>query len=255
MPNKIITAGCSFTRYKWPCWPAFVGWFEQDADIRNVGASGSSNETIMRSVYNAVNKWSDIKKVYIMWSGTNRYEIIHDTVNPELKKDELVTYSQWSDDFRWNNFYGGHYYSDKHEYYVRWFQNERQNDVRILERILFTQMYLEKHNIEYKMMCYRGHILMHDKDKMSNGQRALYEKIDWDRFIFYKQHGGLDDFTIGEHKDQYNKPYDLHPLPLAHYHWVKDVMYKSDILCPENEYEKLKAWKKTSVFHDEDNRE
>jgi len=34
-----------------------------------------------------------------------------------------------------------------------------------------------------------------------------------------------------------------HPLPLAHYHWVKDVMYKSDILCPAEEYEKMKEWK------------
>ena len=246
--SNIITAGCSFTKYKWSCWPNFVKWFEPDSNIINVGSSGSSNETIMRSVYNAVNKWADIKKVYIMWSGTNRYEIIHDSVDENLKKDELVTYSRWDPDFNWNRFYGGHYHKDKHEYYVRWFQNERQNDVRMLDRILFTQMYLEKEKIDYAMMCYRGHIIMHDKNKMSNGQRALYKKIDWSKFIFYKKYGGLDDYANENYPDEFFKPEDLHPLPLTHYKWVKDIMYRSSIEPPKNEYEKLvnfkKDWKK-----------
>ena len=46
--KKIITAGCSFTRYKWPTWSNYVGWFEPDYNVVNIGASGSSNETIMR---------------------------------------------------------------------------------------------------------------------------------------------------------------------------------------------------------------
>ena len=241
--KKIIIAGCSFTKYKWPCWSSYVSWFEPEYNVVNVGTSGSSNETIMRSVYNAVNKWSLVEKVYIMWSGVNRYEIVHDKIDGSLKHDETVTYSRWDSDFDWNNFYGGHYYSDKHDYYVRRFQNERQNDVRMLERILFTQMYLEKHKIEYKMMCYRGHVIMHDKTKMTHGQKALYDKIDWSKFIFYNEFGGLDNFAEEVWPEQYNKPEDLHPLPLAHYHWVKDVMYKSDIKCPDDEYRKLKEWK------------
>ena len=241
--KKIITVGCSFTKYKWSCWPNFISWFETEYKAVNLGAPGNSNETIMRSVYNAVNKWSNVEKVYVMWSEPNRYEVVHDTLDPSVKKDESVTYSRWDPDFNWNTFYGGHYYKDKHEYYVRHFQNERQNDVRMLERILFTQMYLEKHNIEYKMMCYRGHIIMHDKDKMSNGQRALYNKIDWSKFIFYKEFGGLDDFTEEVCPEQYNKPEDLHPLPLAHYYWVKDIMYKSDKECPEEVYKQNKKWK------------
>ena len=241
--KKIVTAGCSFTKYKWPCWSSYVTWFEEGYKLINLGSAGSPNETIARSVYNAVNKYLNVGKVYIMWSGSNRYEIVHDQIDYSLKKNEQITYSRWNDDFNWNQFYGGHYYKDKHEYYVRHFQNERQNDVRILETILFTQMYLDKEKIDYKMMCYRGHIIEHDKDKMSNGQKALYDKIDWSKFVFWKDYGGLDDFTKAEYKDQYNLPEDLHPLPLAHYHWVKDVMYKSKILCPKDEYEKLKAWK------------
>ena len=189
-----------------------------------------------------------------MWSGTNRYEVVHDQIDPMVKIDETVTYSKWNDDFAWNQFYGGHYYSDKHEYYVKYFQNERQNDIRILERILFTQMFLERNKTTYKMMVFRKNILQHDQTKMTAGHRALYNEIDWSKFIFHKDQGGLWEFTNDKHYDQMNRPYDLHPLPLAHYHWVKDVMYKSDILCPDAEYERMKQWKKTSVFHDEDNK-
>ena len=83
---KIITAGCSFTRYKWSCWPNFVKWFEPEHEIINVGNSASSNETIARSVYNAVFKYADIKKIYIMWSGANRYEVVVDKNQTNPKK-------------------------------------------------------------------------------------------------------------------------------------------------------------------------
>ena len=167
----------------------------------------------------------------------------HNKIDTSVKKDESVTYSRWDQEFDWNTFYGGHYYKDKHEYYVRHFQNERQNDIRTLERILFTQMYLEKHNIEYKMMCYKGIIIAHNQNEMTNGQRALYNKIDWNKFLFYNKFYGLNEFVEDNWQDQFNKPNDEHPLPLAHYHWVKDVMYKSDIKCPDKEYEKMKQWK------------
>ena len=241
--KKIITAGCSFTRYKWPTWSNYVEWFEPGYHVVNVGASGSSNETIMRSVYNAVNKWKNVEKVYVMWSEPNRYEVLHDKLDPTVKKDESVTYSRWDKDFEWNTFYGGHYYKDKHEYYVRHFQNERQNNIRTLERILFTQMFLENNNIEYKMMCYKSIIVVHNRDQMTNGQRALYDRINWKQFIFHNEFDGLNEFAEQQWPEQFNKPTDEHPLPLAHYHWVKDVMYKSDILCPAEEYEKMKEWK------------
>lgn len=249
----IVCCGCSYTRYKYPCWPAYVQWFEKE-EIKNLGASGSANETVMRTLYNSVNKYGNkISKAYVMWTGTHRYEIVQDEIDPEAKKDELVTYSRWNDDFQWNQFHGGHYYSDKHDFYVRHIQNERQNEARLLERILFAQMFLEKYNIDYKMMVYRKNILCHDKDKMTHGHKALYNDVDWSKFIFWKQFGGLDEFANDQHPEQFNRPYDLHPLPLAHYHWVKDVMYESKTECPKDEYANMANYKKTSVFHDEDN--
>ncbi len=249
----IICCGCSYSRYKYPCWPAYVGWFEKD-QVKNLGESGSANETVMRSLYNAVHKYGkEISKVFVMWTGTHRYEIIKDEIDAMAEKEKLVSYSLWNDDFQWNQFHGGHFHSDKHEFYVRHIQNERQNEIRLLERILFSQIFLMKHNIDYHMMVYRKNIINHDQEKMPLGHKLLYNDINWSKFIFWKDFGGLDEFAHGQYPEQFNKPYDLHPLPLAHYHWVKDVMYKSNIECPKKEYEKIANWRKISSFHDEDN--
>ena len=58
----------------------------------------------------------------------------------------------------------------------------------------------------------------------------------------------LNDYANENYPDEFFKPEDLHPLPLTHYKWVKDIMYRSSIEPPKNEYEKLvnfkKDWKK-----------
>jgi len=75
---SIICHGCSFTRYKWDCWPKFVSWFK-NTDVKNFGYSASGNETIARGVVNSVLKHKNIEHMYIMWSGSDRYEVVRDT--------------------------------------------------------------------------------------------------------------------------------------------------------------------------------
>ena len=238
----ILTAGCSFTKYKWACWPNFVKWYEPGHNIINLGRSANSNETIARSVYNAVMKYKEIKKIYIMWSGADRYEIVVDK-KPE-KSSEDVTWSSYNPDFRWYQYHGGHVETEKHRYYQKHFLNERQNQIRLLEKIVMTQMFLDKHKIEYKMMCFMGNILLHNEDTMSNGQRALYKNIDWSNFIFYKDKLGLFEFANQEYPNEYAEKSDNHPLPLTHYKWVKDIMYKSKIETTDIELKKLINFKK-----------
>ena len=85
------------------------------------------------------------------------------------------------------------------------------------------------------MMCYMANILSHDTEKMSNGHRALYNQINWDNFIFYKNKLGL--------YDQFAEDSDQHPLPMTHYKWVKDIMYQSNVEPPKEELEKLLNFK------------
>ena len=92
-------------------------------------------------------------------------------------------------------------------------------------------------------------IINHNINKMSLGQAALYKQIDWNNFIFYKDTKGLNEYTEENYPEEFFKPEDLHPLPLAHYKWVKDIMYKSTLEPPKQELEKLINFKKEYAGH------
>ena len=235
---SIICHGCSFTKYKWNCWPNFIKWFT-DTEVLNFGHSASGNETISREVVNSVMKYKKIEHMYIMWSGSDRYEVIRDT--EEEIDHELATYSRWDPDFNWCVWFGGHPSKEKHKYYQKHFLNEKHNWYKTLERILYTQMFLEKHNVDYTMMIYKADVLNHKN--LSKSENALYKQIDWTRFKFYKDKLGMWEFAHEKYPEEFAEASDQHPLPLTHYHWVKDIIYKSKVKPPGLEYRKLKAWK------------
>ena len=237
MPKCTIAHGCSFTKYKWPCWPAYVSWFNGGLTMRNKGRSASGNETISRGAINSALKHNQIEHMYIMWSGTDRYEVITKEDGPDDRGE--MTYRVWDKDFNWSVYYGGHRDKDKNEYFRRYFWDEEHQYYRTLEHILRTQMFLNKKNIPYTMMVFRKSVLK--ETFYSESERALFNEIDWTKFLFYKDKGGLWEFG----KDNYSEYYKLgesHPPPIAHYHWVKDIMFKSDVLCPEDEYKKIKNY-------------
>ena len=236
--NKTIAHGCSFTRYNWPCWPKFVSWFNGNKIIENKGRAGSGNETISRAAINSAMMYENIDHIYIMWTASDRYEVI----TKEREPDESVkkqTYYTWDEDFEWKTWYGGHPEKDKHEYYRKHFWDEEHQYYRTLEHILRTQRFLDKKKIPYTMMLFKEDVI-HD-NFYSESERALYNQIDWGKFLFHKEKGGLWEFSQDNYKEYYI-PGEAHPPPIAHYHWVKDVMFKSDLRCSEDEYNKLKDY-------------
>ena len=241
--KRVITHGCSFTKYKWDTWPEFLPWFEKDIHIQNYGHSASGNETIARGVVNSVLKYKGIHHMYIMWSGSDRYEVIRDT--EEKLEHEFATYSRFDPDFNWCVWFGGHPDKKQHENYQKHFLNEGHNGFKTLEKILYTQMFLDKHNIDYTMMIYKKDVLRHEN--LSKAEQALYNQIDWTKFKFYsdckRQRLGLWEFANELYPDQFAEESDQHPLPFTHYKWVKDIIFESDIEPPEEEYKKLKEWK------------
>ena len=224
--KKILTNGCSFTKYKWQCWPNFIKWFS-DVEVINYGQVASSNDSIARSVVNGVLK-NKVDHVYIMWSGTDRYDVVSDLdVN--------------APDYNWNITHGGHPNKNQHENYQKYFINENLNYFNTLEKILYVQMFLQRQNIEYTMMLYKADVL---KDKnFSTAESMLKDQIDWSKFIFYKDRLGLWEFANEKYPDQFAEDSDKHPLPYTHYKWTKDIIFQSNIECPEQEYRKLKQWK------------
>ena len=88
-------------------------------------------------------------------------------------------------------------------------------------------------------MVYNKHVF--NPTFYSESEHALYKEIDFTKFIFYKDKQGLWEYAE-DHFSEYYVPGESHPPPIAHYHWVKDVMFKSDIRCPDEEYNKLKNY-------------
>jgi len=204
----------------------------------NKGRAGSCNETISRATINSAMKYKQIEHIYIMWSGNDRYEVITKDHGKDDLKDRIAYYV-WDDDYQWSTWYGGHPEKEKDEYYRKHFWNEEQQYYRTLEHILRTQMMLEKKQIPYTMMLFKQDVLR--ENFYSESERALYNQIDWSKFIFYEQKKGLWEFGK-ENFEEYYLTGDSHPPPIAHYHWVKDIMFKSDESCPEDDYNKLKNY-------------
>ena len=235
--HRTVAHGCSFTRYRWPCWPKFVPWFNGGVPMINRGRSASGNETISRFAINSAMKWQEIDHMYIMWSASDRYEIV--TCDNPYELEGRITYGAWEDDFQWSTWFEGHRLENRNEYFRRNFWNEQHQYYRTLEHILRTQMFLDRKNVPYTMMIFNKHVL--NKDHHSESERALYKEIDWSKFLFYKDNMGLWEFSEENYKEYY-VPGETHPPPIAHYHWVKDVMFKSDVECPPEEYVKLQNY-------------
>lgn len=229
----IVCSGCSFTRYKWETWPKYIKWFEEH-HVENLGQSGSGNETIGRLANNAVFKWkSKLKKIYVMWSGSDRYERVTNEKDDYLSGE--ATYARYDPDFDWSVWIGGHESKDKHKFYVENFLNERHNWFRTLERILYSQLLFERHNIDYRMMVMNADVIKHTGH--SRAEHAIYNQIDWKKFIFYNGNMGLQEYAelFPEHK----LDVDPHPTPFVAYQWVKNIMFKSDLQCPDNVLDEL----------------
>jgi hypothetical protein len=206
----IVAHGCSFTRYKWPCWPKYIEWFT-NSKVFNYGEIGSANETIARKTIECVSN-DKPEHIYIMWSGADRYEVWEENGNIKT---------------------GGHPKTEHHKYFVKHFLNQEQNMYKTLEKILLVQLFLNKKGISYTMMLWK-------QDTVSE-KFPIFHDIDWSKFIFYKDKKGLWEYAKENFSEYYLRG-ESHPPPIAHYHWVKDVMFKSDTLCPDEEYNKLKDY-------------
>ena len=232
--NKILTHGHCSARYKWPTWPNFLSTYITDATIINLAKPGIGNETIARDVVNAVSKFSDLSHMYIMWGAPHRYDLF--TEGKQEISNDKDSWSMYDNDFDWTVTYNGNYNAQPHPVFDR---------LRTLENILYTQLVLDKNKINYTMMIYDIRTLPEDV-ACTKPEIDLKKQIDWNKFLFYKDKFGLRDFAHELYPSQFpakditKGDRHLHPLPYAHYKWVKDIMFKSKSSI-ENE-SKYKTW-------------
>jgi hypothetical protein len=242
--NKVIVHGHCSARYRWPTWPDFFHHYSEETQLINLAKPGISNETIARDVVNAVNKYKNISHIYVMWGAPFRYEVFQTANSPGPNTKDMWT--MWDEDFKWTVTYNGKHGTDTVPGVDR---------IKTLESILYTQLFLKKHNVQSTMMIYDTRTLPINIE-MTKPETALRKEIDWSMFKFYNGQYGLLDFAndlYPEHfpdHDEHKGDRHLHPLPFVHYKWTKDVIFASEKkLAPQDEY-KLQLWKTLDIKDD-----
>lgn len=232
--NLILTFGGSYVKYKWETWPKYINWFK-NVEVINMGVPACSNETIWKKTITECLNYLDQKpSVYVMWSPVDRYEVVSDKEKIQTI-DEKITFSYLDENFDYNIWTGGHPEKKVNKYFIKYLMNEKQNFTRTLFYIFSLQNFFEIFSIDYKMMVWSGSVLKNVHDSKVN--KILFDKINFTKFLFYKDKSGLEEFV----KDLYplHMSNDLHPMPYAHYEWTKQIIFKSTIDCPIEEKQKL----------------
>lgn len=234
MKQLILTFGGSYVRYKWESWTKYIDWFTE-CEVINHGVSACANETIWkRTIAECLAVLDRKPMVYVMWSPVDRYEVVTDKdYNPSIGKK--ITFPYIDPKFDYKIWTGGHFDPKVKEYLIKHLVNERQNFTRTLFYMFDLQNFFKVFDLDYRMMLWSGSMLENSFDSEINS--VLLDKIDFSKFIFYKQKQGLKEFTDELYPEHIST--DNHPLPYAHYQWTKQVIFESDVECPEEEKNKL----------------
>ena len=198
-----------------------------------------------------------VTHVFVMWSGPSRHELMIDTnIFNKLKpwSTELSTYKrqgEWGEqpqeknlDFAWaksGGKYGGYNFDvseidienkmldNYFENYYKVNSNEYFN-FKSLESFHYAQLYCKANNVTLINLTFRDIIspihavispsfVAEDKSSIHN-YAYLYKAIDWTNWFFYKDFGGLREWTL-DNTNKWDDGYDNHPHAEAHAEYIK----------------------------------
>ena len=245
MDKIIITSGCSFSDVGSvnKTWPLHLQDLTQDKydKFHHLGACGQGEDYISRSVICKVNQLlkdnnSDDIFVIVGWSGLQRRAILvnNDTTkmhyrfkdwkmgNPETMRG--VPIGSWQ---------------DFDEEYLK-LLTEEQNIIISLEHMIRTQDFLKVRNIDYKFFGFNNLFAnLNEQNFLTKGRGAridrkypntsyLFDIMDWDKWWFHNEFGGLAEWVndnIKDGFDGYGKNTG-HPLANSQRLFTKEVVLK-----------------------------
>jgi hypothetical protein len=209
--KHLVTSGCSFSDIDNPeiTWPLHLQDLLHDKyNFYNLGACGQGEDYISRSIICKVNQLlkeysSDDIFVIVGWSGLQRRAIL---VNNDTTKMHY-RFKDWkmgkSESMRevpigsWQDF---------DEEYLKFF-TEEQNIIISLEHMIRTQDFLKVNNVDYKFFGFTNLFANLDEENfLTKGKGAridkkypntsyLFDIMDWDKWWFYNEFGGLADWV------------------------------------------------------------
>jgi hypothetical protein len=243
--KHLITSGCSFSDYENPerTWPLHLQDLTQDKynKFHHLGACAQGEDYISRSVICKVNELlkdnnSDDIFVIVGWSGLQRRAIL---VNNETTKMHY-RFKDWemglSESMRgvpigsWQDF---------DEEYQK-IQSEEHNIIQSMEHIIRTQDFLRVRNVDYKFFGFNNlfaNLNEHNFLTKSRGARIdkkypntsyLFNIMDWDKWWFHNEFGGLGDWVNDNIKDGFDggTGNSGHPLSDSQKLFTKEVVLK-----------------------------
>ena len=242
--KHLVTSGCSFSDYENPerTWPLHLQDLIQDEyRFYHLGACAQGEDYISRSVICKVNELlkdnnSDDIFVIVGWSGLQRRAIL---VNNETTKMHY-RFKDWkmgpSESMRgvpigsWQDF------DDEYQK----IQSEEHNIIQSMEHIIRAQDFLRVRNVDYKFFGFCNLFANLDEenfltegrgtriDKKYPNTSYLFDIMDWNKWWFHNEFGGLGDWVNDNIKDGFDggTGNSGHPLSDSQKLFTKEVVSK-----------------------------
>ncbi len=236
MENKkiLLASGCSFTFEKWN-WPTFVK-DELNYDLLNVAMASQGNGLISKKVIYNVQKLLETYKpedilVGVMWSGVDRddffVENYEDKGNIDGWIENPTSIIDGQNNWLITNF---HWSIPLAKIWYENFHTHTGSMIKTMERILYTQWFLEKNNIKYFMSSFIDIFHAHGAEYFITTKEVeyLYKQINFDNFLPVK---GCHEWVKEHYGDKggFNAPTEtgyigIHPTEFGHKKFSEEVI-------------------------------
>jgi hypothetical protein len=259
MEKYIITSGCSYSDVSMNAWPKYIDELFDDVIVKNYGSCSRGNDYISRTIISSVQKLLDDgvepNNIFVLgcWSGLQRRDILinKESVKQHFSLSHHVTYendvvlditeqnTKFTKDLpigEWESFN------------EEWWKliSEEQGIIISLENILRTEWFLRDKKINYKFFSFvnifvDSHYFEEWNPKYNTesntkiiekypNTKYLWNMVDWDKWWFWKNYGGVGNWILENVKGGYDKD-ELdgmlghnHPTEKGHREFAKKIV-------------------------------
>jgi len=235
----LITSGCSFsmTSQNIPgpekhrlSWPDYLNDSIKGSKLISKAMGSQGNGLISKSIIYEVSKQlkecsADDLLVGIMWSGTDRHEILFQGPPLEPKADSTVENPTGfiKNEKNWQ-ILNPWWENGKSSVYYKHIHSPLAGNIRTLEHILRTQWFLDKYKVKYFMTTFKD---LHIASETETNY--LKDLIDWSKFLPIP---GMYEWCIEQTHKYYYAGLDEsnHPTSESYEKFVKEVILPFGIL-------------------------
>jgi hypothetical protein len=236
MIKTLVAAGCSFTKdYYQKTWPDYLS-NSLRYNLVNIGARGAGMDFISKRLITHLTQCDpDTTLVGIMLPSSDRFDYYVDSSHP--LKNNLLNVTNWQGNGRpelinldgttsYTNGYsltGGEPRGDK-KYWYKYFYNKTYSLINYWFNVHSIQTYLKLQKFDY-FFTTAYDIDCTVEQPINNSDESIeytkmFDLIDFDQFIFYKERSGFLSFV----KEKNFTITDNHPDTVAHSEFVKSVL-------------------------------